>query len=83
MTIEDIKQVAREAGDILLSAIRPKIMEKSGHANFVTETDEKVQRFLVDRLKELLPEAEFLGEVRNKIRRFLPGRLSQRRGHAD
>ena len=62
MTIEDIKQAAREAGDILLSARRPKIMEKSGHANFVTETDEKVQRFLVDRLKELLPEAEFIGE---------------------
>ena len=62
MTIEDIKQVAREAGSILLSARRPKIMEKSGHANFVTETDEKVQRFLVGRLKELLPEAEFLGE---------------------
>ena len=62
MTIGDIKQVAREAGDILLSAKRPKIMEKSGHANFVTETDEKVQRFLVGRLKELLPEAEFLGE---------------------
>ena len=62
MTIEDIKQIAREAGDILLTAKRPKIMEKSGHANFVTETDEKVQRFLVGRLKELLPEAEFLGE---------------------
>ncbi|WP_035770956.1 inositol monophosphatase family protein [Butyrivibrio sp. FCS006] len=62
MTIEDIKQIAREAGDILLAAKRPKIMEKSGHANFVTETDEKVQRFLVGRLKELLPEAEFLGE---------------------
>ena len=62
MTIEDIKQTAREAGDILLTARRPKIMEKSGHANFVTETDEKVQRFLVGRLKELLPEAEFLGE---------------------
>jgi myo-inositol-1(or 4)-monophosphatase len=62
MTIEDIKQVAREAGDILLSARRPKIMEKSGHANFVTETDEKVQRFLVDKLKDILPEAEFLGE---------------------
>ena len=62
MTIEDIKQVALEAGNILLTAKRPKIMEKSGHANFVTETDEKVQRFLVGRLKELLPEAEFLGE---------------------
>lgn len=62
MTIEDIKQTAREAGDILLTAKRPKIMEKSGHANFVTETDEKVQRFLVDKLKDILPEAEFLGE---------------------
>ena len=62
MTIDDIKQIAREAGDILLSAKRAKMMEKSGHANFVTETDEKVQRFLVDKLKELLPEAEFLGE---------------------
>ncbi|MBE5827452.1 MAG: inositol monophosphatase [Butyrivibrio sp.] len=62
MTVEDIKQAARQAGDILLTAKRPKIMEKSGHANFVTETDEKVQRFLVDRLKEILPEAEFLGE---------------------
>ena len=62
MTIEDIKQIAREAGEILLTAKRPKIMEKSGHANFVTETDEKVQRFLVDKLKDILPEAEFLGE---------------------
>ena len=62
MTIEDIKQIAREAGEILLTAKRPKIMEKSGHANFVTETDEKVQRFLVDRLKDILPEAKFLGE---------------------
>ena len=62
MIIDDIKNIVREAGDILRSAVRPKIMEKSGHANFVTETDEKVQRFLVVRLKEILPEAEFLGE---------------------
>lgn len=62
MTIDDIKTIVKEAGDILLNAKRPKIMEKSGHANFVTETDEKVQRFLVGRLKEILPEAAFLGE---------------------
>ncbi len=62
MIIEDIKKIAEEAGDILLGAKRPRIMEKSGHANFVTETDEKVQRFLVSGLKEILPEAEFLGE---------------------
>ena len=41
--IEDIIDIAREAGKIMLTAERPKIMEKSGHANFCTETDEKIQ----------------------------------------
>jgi myo-inositol-1(or 4)-monophosphatase len=62
MTIEDIIKIVREAGNIVITAVRPKIMEKSGHANFCTETDEKVQAFLMDKLKEILPEAEFLGE---------------------
>ncbi len=62
MTIDDIIAIVKEAGNVLLSARRPKIMEKSGHANFVTETDEAVQRFLVGKFKDILPEAEFLGE---------------------
>ncbi len=62
MTIDEIIAIVKDAGNILLTAKRPKIMEKSGHANFVTETDEKVQRFLVEKLKAVLPEAEFLGE---------------------
>lgn len=66
MTIEDLIQIVKVAGNILLTAKRPKIMEKAGHANFVTETDEKVQRFLVDKLKDVLPEAEFLGEEDGK-----------------
>jgi myo-inositol-1(or 4)-monophosphatase len=66
MIIEDLIQIVKEAGNILLTAKRPKIMEKAGHANFVTETDEKVQRFLVDKLKDVLPEAEFLGEEDGK-----------------
>jgi myo-inositol-1(or 4)-monophosphatase len=66
MTIEDLIQIVKEAGNILLTAKRPKIMEKAGHANFVTETDEKVQRFLVDKLKDVLPEVEFLGEEDGK-----------------
>ena len=41
--IEDIIDIVREAGKIMLTAERPKIMEKSGHANFCTETDEKIQ----------------------------------------
>ncbi len=62
MVIEDIVGIVREAGEIMMNARRPKVMEKSGHANFCTETDEKIQAFLVERLREVLPEAEFLGE---------------------
>ncbi len=60
--IEKIIEIAKEAGEIMLSAKRPKIMEKSGHANFCTETDEKIQAFLIGKLSEILPEASFLGE---------------------
>ncbi|WP_026492749.1 inositol monophosphatase family protein [Butyrivibrio sp. XPD2002] len=62
MNISEIIEVAKEAGEIMLSAVRPKIMEKSGHANFCTETDEKIQKFLIEKLQKVLPEATFLGE---------------------
>ncbi len=60
--IEEIKIIAKEAGEILLAADNPKIMEKEGHANFCTETDEKIQAFLVDKLSAVIPDASFLGE---------------------
>lgn len=62
MITEQIREAALEAGKIMLDASRPKIMEKAGHANFCTETDEKIQAFLIGKLKLILPEAEFLGE---------------------
>ncbi|WP_026664316.1 inositol monophosphatase family protein [Butyrivibrio sp. FC2001] len=62
MNISEIIEVAKEAGEIMLSAVRPKIMEKSGHANFCTETDEKIQKFLIEKLQKVLSEAAFLGE---------------------
>ena len=62
MLLENIKNVAKEAGDIMINAVRPKIMEKSGHANFCTETDEKIQAFLIEKLSKILPQANFLGE---------------------
>ncbi len=62
MIIEEMKKIAESAGQILLAAKQPKVMEKSGHANFCTETDEKIQAFLIDRLSGLIPEASFLGE---------------------
>ena len=62
MLTEQIMDIAREAGQIMLEASKPKIMEKAGHANFCTETDEKIQAFLIEKLGQVLPEAEFLGE---------------------
>ncbi len=60
--IEKIMDIARKAGQIMLEAKRPKIMEKSGHANFCTETDEKIQAFLIEELAKVRPDASFLGE---------------------
>jgi myo-inositol-1(or 4)-monophosphatase len=60
--LDDIIKVSEEAGRIMQTAKRPKVMEKSGHANFCTETDEKIQAFLIEKLSGLLPEASFLGE---------------------
>lgn len=60
--LDQITAIAKEAGAIMLQAKRPRVMEKEGHANFCTETDEKIQAFLIGRLKEVLPEASFLGE---------------------
>ena len=60
--IRNIIQIAKEAGKIMMGASNPRIMEKTGHANFCTETDEKIQAFLIDKLSEICPEASFLGE---------------------
>ncbi len=60
--IDKIKDAARQAGDIMIAASDPKIKEKGGHANFCTETDEKIQEFLVEKLSSVLPDASFIGE---------------------
>ncbi len=62
MQIEKIVAIIKEAGKIMKDAKRPKVMEKEGHANFCTETDEKIQAFLITNLQKEFPEASFLGE---------------------
>ena len=61
---KQIEAVALEAGKIILSADSLQVTtdEKSGHANFVTEYDKKVQEFLFEKLALVLPEASFVGE---------------------
>ena len=66
MLTQQIQQIARQAGEIMLAASDPKVMAKSGHANFCTETDEKIQEFLIEKLRTVLPEARFVGEEEGK-----------------
>ena len=62
VNIGEIEAIVKEAGEVLLDAKRPTVMEKSGHANFFTEVDEKIQAFLIGRLQQVVPKASFLGE---------------------
>lgn len=59
-----ISNEMKECANIILFAERNDAMvnEKSGHANFVTTYDKKVQEELKRRLKNILPEAIFVGE---------------------
>ena len=62
--LEDIKEIVREAGKIVLNAtqIQSGIESKQGRANFVTKYDVEVQNFLYKELKKLYPNAAFIGE---------------------
>ena len=69
MTIkEEIMQAAYGAGEIMRSA--PPAVDyagsKTGHANYVTEYDSRVQEYLLQRLSAVLPEANFVGEENGK-----------------
>ena len=61
---DEIEKAVREAGCMILSA-RIKdgdIHQKIGPANFVTDYDTQIQRFLIDRLSAILPGCSFFGE---------------------
>ncbi|MBR3393737.1 MAG: inositol monophosphatase [Firmicutes bacterium] len=62
--LSSIEELAKKAGLIMLEAedIRHQIKEKSGHANFVTVYDERVQEYLFKELKKIIPDASFVGE---------------------
>ena len=72
--IQQIEQAAREAGEIIRSAHGSdlQIENKEGRVNFVTVYDKRVQEFLVERLRGIVPDAGFLGEE-NGLDLFRPG----------
>ncbi len=59
-----IEQIIRDAAQIMLEADahRLHVKQKAGTANFVTEYDVRVQRYLEEHLKVLMPDATFLAE---------------------
>lgn len=61
---EQIKQLVKECGNVILNADREKlrVSSKAGSANFVTKYDVLIQEKLREGLKEILPEASFIGE---------------------
>ena len=63
MKTEKIIEIAIEAGKIALGANRDKkVYTKEGRANFVTEYDTRVQEFIVDSIKKIVPDALFVCE---------------------
>ena len=61
---EHLLSVIREAGEIVKSArdIERSVESKEGEANFVTEYDSAVQKFLFEKIARLYPDAAFVGE---------------------
>ena len=59
-----IEALVREAGKMMLTARLSDgaVHEKGGDANFVTDYDVAIQRFLIDHFRLLLPEAGYYGE---------------------
>lgn len=68
-----LEQLAAEAGKMLLEAENQdkEIREKEGTANFVTQYDVALQRYLQEQCAQLLPEAGFLGEEGPSQKRVL------------
>jgi len=61
--LREMGRIARNAGDLLLSYFRRSIkISYKGVANLVTEADTASERFILDGLRDLLPEAGCLSE---------------------
>ena len=64
INFDQIETWIRVAGKMMLDAHlnRGTVHEKEGGANFVTDYDVAIQRFLIGHFKTLMPEAAYYGE---------------------
>lgn len=60
--IEELKEIVREAGGIMLKSSNFSVHSKGTAANYVSDIDIKVENFLREKLYALCPEASFIGE---------------------
>ena len=64
--LKSIEQAIREAGAMMLEGSRhlssDKIHKKEGTANFVTDYDTAIQRYLISAFQNIIPDASFFGE---------------------
>ncbi len=59
---EALERIAEEAGRAFLERDLTEVVNKEGHANYVTNIDCRVQAYLEKELLRLLPGSEFIGE---------------------
>ena len=63
--LEQIKDIVRKAGEIILQAQNLRLTQKAGNQNFVTQYDTQVEDFLISNLQTLLPQSAVLAEESN------------------
>ncbi len=59
---DKVKQLIKQAGEIIIAESSNLTIYTKGKADFVTQADLRVQNFLKDSLYELYPEIDFMGE---------------------
>lgn len=59
-----MEAILREAGQKMLNVAVTEdgIFQKPGDANFVTAYDVEIQKFLIEKIREIVPDATFFGE---------------------
>ena len=62
MELNDVLEIAREAGRMMVQADRIEVSDKGTKENHVTNMDVAVQEYLRKALTELLPGSSFVGE---------------------
>lgn len=68
--LEQVSEVARQAGRLFRDFERPETFTKEGHANFVTSADLASQELVLAALSPLLPGAHFFSEEQEENRLF-------------